>query len=229
MTRATVLVVDDSETVRAALKQRLERSGYRVETAEDGREALRRLYESSPDIVLLDVVMPELDGWSTLERIRDVSAVPVIMLTSRDSDVERVRGLRAGADDYVGKPFSPSELGARIEAVLRRAREKTAPRRRYDDGTVSIDFATREVTVRGARVALTPLEFRLLALLTEHAGEVLSRRELLDAVWGSEHRASGDPVKIYVGYLRRKIEREPASPELIETVRGFGYRYRPLD
>ena len=229
MATRTVLVVDDSETVRASLKDRLERSGYRVVTADDGPSGLHALYETSPDVVLLDVVMPGLDGWQTLDRIREVSRVPVIMLTSRDSDVERVRGLRGGADDYVGKPFSPSELTARIGAVLRRATGKVPPRERYDDGTVTIDFATREVTVRDRPVSLTPLEFRLLTHLTDRAGEVLSREQLLELVWGGERGDRGDPVKTYVGYLRRKVEANAAKPELIETVRGFGYRYRPPD
>lgn len=221
----TVLLIDDSETVRAAVGDRLERGGYRVASAANGREGLRRLYEIKPDVVLLDVVMPELDGWKTLELIRDVSDVPVIMLTSRDSELERVRGLRSGADDYVGKPFSQAELAARIEAVLRRSGETVDAKEVYDDGTVYIDFAARSVTVRGENVSLTPLEFRLLSALTEHVGQVLSRQQLIDLVWGSAYESSGDPVKIYIGYLRKKIEEEPASPKLVETVRGFGYRY----
>ena len=129
------------------------------------------------------------------------------------------------ADDYVGKPFSPGELSARIEAVLRRSGETVEAKEVYDDGTVCIDFAARSVTVRGGEVSLTPLEFRLLSVLTEHAGQVLSRQQLIDLVWGRAYESSGDPVKIYIGYLRKKIEEEPASPKLVETVRGFGYRY----
>jgi DNA-binding response OmpR family regulator len=226
VSQKTVLLIDDSETARATLTDRLEKSGYSVASAGDGREGLRRLYDIHPDVVLLDVVMPGIDGWKTLELIRDVSEVPVIMLTSRDTELERVRGLRGGADDYVGKPFSPTELTARIEAVLRRAREKEPAKERFDDAVVSIDFAAREVTVRGESVSLTPLEFRLLAVLTEHAGQVLSRQQLIDLVWGENYSSSGDPVKIYIGYVRRKIESDAANPELIETVRGFGYRYR---
>jgi DNA-binding response OmpR family regulator len=225
----TVLVIDDSETLRASVSERLERSGYTVASATNGREGLRRLYETKPDVVLLDVVMPELDGWKTLELIRDVSDVPVIMLTSRDTELERVRGLRSGADDYMGKPFSQAELSARIEAVLRRAGEKTEAKERYEDGAVCIDFTKREVTVRGGPVSLTPLEFRLLAVLTEHAGQVLSRQQLIDLVWGRNYESSGDPVKIYIGYLRRKIEADHKAPELVETVRGFGYRYKKPD
>jgi DNA-binding response OmpR family regulator len=222
----TVLLIDDSQTIRAKLSDRLQRSGYLVETAEDGREGVRRLYETHPDVVLLDVIMPDIDGWKTLELIRDVSSVPVIMLTTEDAELDRVRGLRGGADDYVGKPFSAAELTARIEALLRRSGEPEPAKERYDDGVVCIDYEAREVTVKGERVSLTPLEFRLLAALCEHAGQVLSRAQLVELVWGPNYSSSGDPVKIYIGYLRKKVEDDPASPQLVETVRGFGYRYR---
>ena len=219
----TVLLIDDSQTMRAMLTARLQRSGYLVETAGDGREGMRRLYETRPDVVLLDIVMPDLDGWKTLELIRDVSDVPVIMLTSRDSEVDRVRGLRGGADDYVGKPFSASELTARIEAILRRSGEPQRVKERFDDGVVSIDYEAREVTVRGESVSLTPLEFRLLATLVEHAGQVLSRSQLVDLVWGPTYASSGDPVKIYIGYVRKKVD-APFGVQTILTVRGAGYR-----
>lgn len=221
MSARTILVVDDSAVERAAVEQRLQAAGYTVVTAADGREGMRRLYETHPDLVLLDIVMPELDGWQTLELIRQVSEVPVIMVTGLDTELERIRGLRAGADDYVGKPFSAAELVARVEAVLRRAGGQPEVREVYDDGVVSIDHAASEVRVRGEAVALTPLEFRLLAAFVEHPGHVLSRGQLMELVWGDVYGA-GDQVKIYVGFLRRKL----GAPELIETVRGFGYRYR---
>jgi DNA-binding response OmpR family regulator len=222
----TILLIDDSETQRVVLTDRLQRLGYVVTSASDGRAGLRELYARRPDIVLLDVLMPELDGWGTLERIREISDVPVIMLTSQDTEIDRVRGLRGGADDYVGKPFSPAELAARIEAVLRRAGEREKVRERYDDGVVMIDFGTRDVTIRNKQIHLTPLEFRLLAALTEHAGQVLSREQLLDLVWGSTYEVTDDQVKTYIGYLRRKIGDDAVDSQLIETVRGFGYRYR---
>jgi len=217
----TILVIDDSATERAAVEKRLTSAGYTVVTAVDGREGLRRLYETHPDLVLLDIVMPELDGWHTLELIRQVSEVPVIMVTGLNTEVERIRGLRAGADDYVGKPFSAGELVARVEAVLRRAGGQGDVREVYDDGLVAIDYAASEVRVRGETVALTPLEYRLLAAFVQHPGQVLSRRQLMELVWGDAYGA-GDQVKIYVGFLRRKL----GAPELIETARGFGYRYR---
>lgn len=222
----TILLIDDSETQRVVLTDRLQRLGYAVTSAPDGRAGLRELYNRRPDIVLLDVLMPELDGWGALERIREISDVPVIMLTSQDTEIDRVRGLRGGADDYVGKPFSPAELAARIEAVLRRSGERDTVRDRYDDGVVMIDFGTRDVTVRDRPVQLTPLEFRLLAALTEHAGQVLSREQLLDLVWGSTYDVTDDQVKTYIGYLRRKIGDDAVDSQLVETVRGFGYRYR---
>lgn len=221
MSGGTILVVDDSATELAAVEKRLQGAGYTVVTAADGREGLRRLYETHPDLVLLDIVMPELDGWRTLELIRQVSDVPVIMVTGLDTEVERIRGLRAGADDYVGKPFSAGELVARVEAVLRRAGGQADVREVYDDGIVSIDYAASEVRVRGETVALTPLEYRLLAAFVQHPGHVLSRGQLMELVWGDNYGA-GDQVKIYVGFLRRKL----GVPELIETARGFGYRYR---
>jgi DNA-binding response OmpR family regulator len=220
-----VLVIEDSEVERAVTVDRLERAGCDVVAAADGTEGLRRLYALRPDVVLLDVVMPGRDGWKTLELIREVSEVPVIMLTGRDSGVERVRGLSSGADDYVGKPYDAAELVARINAVVRRTKEKAAVREVWDDGVVRIDYAAGEVTAHGEPVSLTPLEFRLLSTLAEHAGQVLSRDQLLELVWGDAATRSQDQVKLYVGYLRRKIERDPASPELIQNVRGFGYRY----
>jgi DNA-binding response OmpR family regulator len=223
---ARILIIEDSETERAFVSRRLEAAGFDVLSASNGREGLRALHEERPDIVVLDIVMPELDGWTTLEHIRDMSDVPVIMLTQRDTEIERIRGLRSGADDYVGKPYSPGELAARIEAVLRRSRVGTGVREPWDDGEVQIDFSTREVVVRGTAVELTPLEFRLLSVLTAHAGRVLQHGRLLELVWGGEAQRR-DRLKLYVQYLRRKIERDPAKPRLIVTARGFGYRYEP--
>ena len=229
MPQQRVLVIDDSETQRALLENRLELAGYTVTVAADGRAGLRALYEVRPDLVLLDVVMPGIDGWKTLELIREISDVPVIMLTALDSELERVRGLRGGADDYVGKPFGQEELAARIEAVLRRVGEKAEAHEVYEDGIVFIDFEAHEVRVRDEAITLTPLEFRLLAALTENRGLVLSRDKLLELVWGIGYGGAGDQVKLYIRYLRQKLEVDPAKPELIETVRGFGYRYRKPD
>jgi DNA-binding response OmpR family regulator len=171
--------------------------------------------------------MPELDGWQTLERIRDLSDVPVAMLTARAAELEKVRGLKAGADDYVTKPFGRQELLARIEAMLRRSGGRSEKQETYADALLAVDFAQRSVAVNGTEVALTPLEFRLLAAFVRHPGQLLSHDQVLELVWGDSFGASRDQVKLYVGYLRRKLEGAGADGNVIETVRGFGYRYRP--
>jgi DNA-binding response OmpR family regulator len=221
-----ILVVDDDEDIRSLLRELLSRAGYRVEEAANGRAALRQLFETPPALVLLDVSMPELDGYQTLERIRDLSDVPVIMLTARTQELERVRGLASGADDYVPKPFGRQELLARIQALLRRSGGKAEVTRSYRDGFVEIDYAQRRVVVGDREVQLTPLEFKLLSAFVQHPNHVLSRDQLLELVWADPYGVSGDQVKLYVGYLRKKLD--PAAPESvpIETVRGFGYRYR---
>jgi DNA-binding response OmpR family regulator len=219
-----VLIVDDEPDVRELVRWLLERAGYTVIEAVDGRDGLRALFADRPDAIILDVSMPGLDGWQTLERIRDVSDVPVLMLTARTTELDRVRGLRGGADDYVPKPFGRQELVARVEALLRRSRGTAEMAEGYDDGLLRIDYASREVTAAGAPVALTPLEFRLLIVLVEHPNLVLSRNQLLELVWGTTHGVLADQVRLYVSYLRRKLG---DAGEAIETVRGFGYRYRP--
>jgi DNA-binding response OmpR family regulator len=227
MKRASVLVIDDDADIRGLLRELLGRAGYEVVDSSNGREGLRALYGSAPDLVLLDVSMPEMDGWQTLERIRDVSEVPVIMLTARTAELEKVRGLKAGADDYVTKPFGRQELLARVEARLRRSGERVEQPGTYADGLVTIDFAQREVTVAGQGVALTPLEFKLLATFVRHPNQVLSHDQLLELVWGDLLSGSRARTKLYVGYLRQKLAVADSGESPIETVRGFGYRYRP--
>jgi DNA-binding response OmpR family regulator len=227
MSRGHVLVVDDDADIRGLLRELLERQGYLVTEAANGRDGLRALYASPPDVVLLDVSMPELDGWETLERIRDVSEVPVAMLTARAAELEKVRGLKGGADDYITKPFGRQELLARIEAMLRRGGDRRPSQDTYADELLTVDFAQRRVEVSGSDVQLTPLEFRLLAAFVRHPGQLLSHDQLLDLVWGDSFASSRDQVKLYVGYLRRKLKDADESAEPIETVRGFGYRYRP--
>ena len=227
MKRGRVLVVDDDSDIRGLVRELLERQGYEVAEAGNGRDALRALYSSPPDLVLLDVSMPELDGWETLERIRDLSDVPVAMLTARAAELEKVRGLKAGADDYITKPFGRQELLARIEAMLRRSGARRRTQETYADGLLTVDFAQRRVAVHGTEVGLTPLEFRLLAAFVRNPGQLLAHDQLLELVWGDSYAASRDQVKLYVGYLRRKLSSAGADGSAIETVRGFGYRYRP--
>ncbi len=221
-----VLVVDDDDDIRLLLHELLSGAGYLVETAQDGRAALRVFHENPIDVVVLDLSMPELDGFETLERLRDLSDVPVILLTARSSEIDKVRGFRAGADDYVVKPFGRQELLARIEALLRRAPEPTHLEH-YDDGAISIDYARRLVMSRGLPVSLTPLEFRLLDAFARHPGQVLSADQLIEHCWGHEAGVSRDQVKLYVSYVRKKLGHDADGWQPIETVRGFGYRYVP--
>jgi DNA-binding response OmpR family regulator len=226
MQEASVLVVDDDADVRTLVCELLARAGYSVSEAPDGREALRLLYDERPDLIVLDVSMPELDGWATLERIRELSSVPVVMLSAMGAELEKVRALRSGADDYVTKPFGRQELLARVESVLRRAPSREV-RATYADALLEVDFSQRRVRANGADVELTPLEFRLLTAFVDHPGQLLEHEQLLQLVWGGERGSSRDQVKLYVGYLRRKLGAAGVSADVIESVRGYGYRYSP--
>ena len=227
MSELRLLVVDDDDDIRTLVATLLERTGATVRQAPNGREGLREFHAWRPDLVVLDVSMPELDGWNVLDRIRDMSAVPVLMLTARGDELERVRGLQAGADDYVVKPFGKQELVARVQALLRRAAQgaPTDEQDSYADAYLSIDWGQRRVLVGEREVQLTPLEFRLLSTFVRNPRLVLSREQLLDLVWGDAYGVGGDQVKLYIGYLRRKLEPDPGNTVPIETVRGFGYRY----
>jgi DNA-binding response OmpR family regulator len=226
MSNTRILVVDDDPIARELLRGVLERAGHDVREAADGRAGLRDLYAAPPDLVILDVEMPELDGWTTLERIRDLSEVPVLMLTAHETELERVRGLQGGADDYVVKPFGHQEIAARVQALLRRSNNRGDEQQTYADALVEIDYAQRAVSYNQRDVHLTPLEFRLLTTFVRNPNQVLSRDQLLELVWGDTFGVSPQQVKLYVGYLRHKLD--PTAPEStpIETVRGFGYRYR---
>jgi DNA-binding response OmpR family regulator len=226
MSDRRILVVDDDPDIRGLLRELLDRRGFAVTEARDGQEALRAFYAERPDLVVLDVAMPVLDGWKTLERIRELSDVPVVMLTAKADELEKTRGLRAGADDYVTKPFGRQELVARVEGLLRRAGGRTPEQETYSDVFLAIDFAQRTVTAGGEPVELTPLEFRLLTTFVRHPNQVLTHEQLLELVWGDAHAAK-DQVKLYVGYLRRKLRPDDPDSAPIETRRGFGYAYRP--
>jgi DNA-binding response OmpR family regulator len=223
---ARILIVDDDAEIRLLLNELLSRAGFQVDEAVDGRSALRQLFETPPALVILDVTMPEMDGYQTLERIRDLSDVPVIMLTARTQELERVRGLASGADDYVPKPFGRQELLARVQALLRRSGGKVEVNESYRDDFVEIDYPQRRVLVHDREVQLTPLEFKLLSVFVQHPSQVLSRDQLLELVWGDPYGVSGDQVKLYVGYLRKKLVPDSPDTAPIETVRGFGYRYK---
>ena len=215
--RSRVLVVDDDHDIRLLLKELLDRAGYDVDEAPDGRTALRRLYERPPALVILDVTMPEMDGYQTLERIRDLSDVPVIMLTARSQELEKVRGLSAGADDYVAKPFRMEEVLARLRALIRRASGQMTPELRC--GSLALDARLAKVTVDGAPVKLTSHEFRVLSYLMHHRGRVVSQGELIDHIYAQHFDRDSNTVEVFIARLRRKL-----GGSFIETVRGFGYR-----
>ncbi len=225
---AQVLVVDDDDDLRAMVSKLLERAGLGTIEARDGNEGLRKFFDSRPDLVVLDVEMPGLDGFAVLERIRELSGVPVLLLTARGVEMDKVRGLKGGADDYVTKPFGRQELVARVEGLLRRGagEERGAEPEVLSDPLCEVDFSQARATVGGQELSLTPLEFRLLAAFMRNPRQVLSQEQLLELAWSGSSNASREQVKLYVGYLRRKL-RDASGAEPLETVRGFGYRYDP--
>ena len=225
--REQILVVDDEPRMTRFIRMNLELDGYRVIEAHDGLQALDKVRTNLPDLVILDVMMPELDGFETLEVLREVSNVPVIMLTVRSDEEDKVRGLELGADDYVTKPFGARELTSRVKAVLRRTRGPAGPEQaalKIDD-RLTVDMNIQEVVVEGEHIKLRPTEFRLLYHLIENAGWVVPHETLLAKVWGYEYRDEIQYLRLYVTYLRQKIEIDPSKPHYIFTERGVGYRF----
>jgi DNA-binding response OmpR family regulator len=226
---STILLVDDEDSIQKLLAYPLEREGYRVLQARDGVEALEQFASERVDLVVLDIMLPKLDGLEVCKRLRAESEVPIIMLTARDDELDKVLGLELGADDYITKPFSIREFRSRVRALLRRA----AVSRQFDeDGEVisaqglTIDLARRVVESAGNRVQLTYVEFELLRILASHPGRVYSRRMLLEALWGGADYREPRTIDVHVRHLREKLEPDPAEPEYILTVRGVGYRFR---
>jgi two-component system KDP operon response regulator KdpE len=222
-----ILVVDDEERMVRFIRLNLEHDGFRVTEAYRGAQAIDKMRSSLPDLVLLDVMMPDMDGFEVLRMIREVSSVPVIMLTAKGEEDDRVRGLELGADDYVTKPFSPRELVSRVRAVLRRteAAGGSAHGLIEVDDRLKLDFDRHEVWVDGKLVNLRPTEYRLLYHLVQNAGWVISHDQLLANVWGYEYRDEPHYVRLYINYLRKKLEKDPANPQYILTERGVGYRF----
>jgi two-component system KDP operon response regulator KdpE len=221
-----ILIVDDSQDTTWLLKRVLTEEGYAVQLAHDGREGLRQAFDYRPDLVLLDVMMPDMDGWTMLSRLREFSDVPVIMLTAVGGEQSMVQGLDGGADDYVTKPYGMEELKARVRAVLRRRGVSESGRNKllqFDGGNLCLDPASQKVTVRGELVNLTPTEYRLLLCLAYNAGRIVTSQQILDNVWGPGYEDSIANVKLYIWYLRRKIEADPSNPQYILTARGTGY------
>jgi two-component system, OmpR family, response regulator len=225
---STILLVDDEESVRKVLTFPLERDGFTVIQAADGEEALERFDEQAPDLVVLDIMLPKLDGLEVCKRLRATSSVPIIMLTARDDELDKVIGLELGADDYITKPFSIREFRSRVRALLRRANAMppAAADERIESAGLVIDVPRRLVEVRGDAVQLTYVEFELLRALASQPGRVFSRRMLLEALWRSADYRDPRTIDVHVRHLREKLEAEPRSPEYILTVRGVGYRFR---
>ena len=222
-----VLVVDDEPRMIHFIRLNLEHDGFEVTEAASGTEALEALRDTLPNLILLDVMMPDLDGFETLELIREISNVPVIMLTAKGEEDDRVRGLELGADDYITKPFSPRELVSRVRAVLRRTEMPGEPVHELIevDDRLKIDFDRREVWVEDQLVKLRPTEYRLLYHLVQNAGWVVPHDQLLAKVWGYEYRDETHYLRLYINYLRQKLEKDPSDPEYILTERGVGYRF----
>ena len=220
-----ILVVDDEERIVHFIRLNLEQDGFQVVDAFTGKQAMDKLRQALPDLILLDVMLPDLDGFEVLRLIRENHDVPVIMLTAKTEEDDRVRGLELGADDYVTKPFSPRELVSRVRAVLRRAEGREAQGVIEVDERLKIDFDRREVWVEGKLVKLRPTEYRLLYHLVQNAGWVVTHDQILAKVWGYEYRDEPHYVRLYVNYLREKLEKDPTHPKYILTERGVGYRF----
>jgi two-component system KDP operon response regulator KdpE len=228
----TILVVDDEKRIVRFIRLNLEQDGFNVITAYNGTEALEQVRRQLPNLVLLDIMMPDIDGFEVLRKIRIASSVPVIMLTAKGEEDDRIKGLELGADDYITKPFSPRELVSRVKAVLRRTEslsEAGSSIIKVDDW-LQMDFNRRKIWVGGELIQLRPTEYRLLYHLVQNAGWVVTHDQILTKVWGYEYRDEPHYVRLYINYLRKKIEKDPANPEYILTERGVGYRfidYRP--
>ncbi|MCX6054422.1 MAG: response regulator transcription factor [Chloroflexi bacterium] len=223
-----ILVVDDEERMARFIRLNLEHDGFQVVEAHRGMQAIASLRDKMPDVVLLDVMMPDTDGFEVLQLIREISNVPVIMLTAKGEEDDRIRGLELGADDYVTKPFSPRELVSRVRAVLRRTEISTGAGEGgiiNVDGHLKLDFGRREIKLDNEIIKLRPTEYRLLYHLVQNAGWVLTYDQILSKVWGYEYRDEPHYVRLYVNYLRQKLEKDPANPVYILTERGVGYRF----
>ena len=222
-----ILVVDDEKRIVSIIRRNLEVDGFDVVEAYNGAQAIDKFRTTLPDLVVLDVMMPDMDGFTVLETIREISSTPVIMLTAKGEEEDRVRGLELGADDYVPKPWSSRELTSRIKAVLRRvnSNDDGETGKIVVDDRLTIDFDRHEVWVEGKQVKLRPTEYRLLYHLVKNAGWVLTHDQILTRVWGYEYQDEPHYVRLYINYLRKKLEKDPANPQYILTERGVGYRF----
>jgi len=225
-----ILIVDDEPEMVELISLNLKLEGFEVIAASDGYQALEKVTREMPDLVLLDIMMPDMDGFETLKQIREIASVPVIFLSVKNEEYDRVRGLDLGADDYITKPFSPRELVSRIKAVLRRVEPETSGRKSEItvDADLKINFDQRKVFVRGQEIKLRATEYRLLYQLVSNAGKLMTHETLLSRVWGPEYRDDDQYVRLYITYLRQKIEKDPKNPQYILSERGLGYRFKEL-
>jgi DNA-binding response OmpR family regulator len=223
-----ILLVDDEKSIQTLLSYPLRKDGYHVTSAQDGREALQRFDEARFDLVILDLMLPKLDGVEVCRELRSRSQVPIIMLTAKGSETDKVAGLEVGADDYITKPFSMREFRSRVKAALRRSRMAGEPpeEEALDHGDLKIDFGRRMVTLHGEEVRVTYVEFEILGALARSPGRVLGRETLLEHVWGDSEYRDPRTVDVHIRHLREKLERDPKEPEFLFTVRGVGYRFR---
>jgi DNA-binding response OmpR family regulator len=227
---AKILIVEDETKIASLVRLWLEQAGYTCLTATGGLEALQTFYYARPSLVILDIALPQMDGWKVCERIREMSDVPIMMLTAKTDEADKVRGLGMGADDYVTKPFSFPELVARVQALLRRASRPTSGELNgkvqvYQQADLWLDATNHQATLRGKELKLTRTEFKLLAFMMQHAGQLLSHNQILEAVWGPTYRDELDSLRMYIRNLRRKLEDDHSERRYIETEHGIGYRF----
>lgn len=222
---APILIIEDDHNTAALIATYLEREGFATQTVHDGAEALARARLQPPGFVILDIMLPQLDGWEICRELRKFSDVPILMLTAREEEIDRVLGLSLGADDYVVKPFSPRELVERVKAILRRTARRAEPVQSFSHAGLLLDVDKRRVTLAGTPVELTAVEYKLLRALMSSPGKALSRDDLLDHVYKHGESVVDRVVDVHIGHLRQKLSDDPAAPRYIETVRGFGYRF----
>ncbi|MBL4930789.1 response regulator transcription factor [Clostridium paridis] len=228
MSSEKIFIVDDEEHILELLKFNFENSGYKVDTATNGVDALKKIKAEPPKLILLDVMLPGMDGYDVCKEIRRESAtqnIPIIMITAKSEELDKILGLELGADDYITKPFSVREILARVKAVLRRTTSNTTTERAFNVYNISVDFVKHEVLKDGQKVDLTLKEFELLEILIRNRGKVLTRETLLDKIWGYEYIGETRTVDVHIRHLRKKVEEDDKNPKLIETIRGIGYRF----
>ena len=220
-----ILIVDDDKTLLRFVGEFLEEQGYEVVTADRGPKALRAFFEARPDLVFLDIMMPGMDGWEVCARLRELADTPIVMLTAKTDEPDKLRGFRLGVDDYITKPFSLAELGARARAILARtASARQQEKSVFRVGDLEVDMSRREASIEGEVLDLTPTEFRLLSVLAQRSSEAIAQEELIREVWGENRKTSGSALRRYIWFLRQKIEEDPEDPRRLHNVRGFGYR-----